>query len=232
MPKTLKKDKAWEKKSKEWMDETVSQTMKIVERAAIENVHLAYSYQNKKMGRIHNVSLAPIASCRWRAPCRHDCYAQKAFRMFRGTRLAWARNLRLWKDAPDKFEFELREKLIKHKPRFFRWHVAGDIPDGDYLEMMIRTADEFPNTKFLAFTKQYQTINNCSLLIPDNLSIVMSAWPGLTMENPQEYPVAWMQDGTEQRVPDNALECHGECIACGMCWNLKKINRDVVFEKH
>ena len=44
-------------------------------------------------------------------------------------------------------------------------------------------------------------------------------------------PLAYMQDGTEKRVT-NALECPGNCETCGMCWNLKSLNKNVVFKKH
>jgi len=53
---------------------------------------------------------------------------------------------------------EVFEQIEKKQPKFFRWHVAGDIPDAMYLAMMYRVACRFKRTKFLAFTKRYNLI--------------------------------------------------------------------------
>jgi hypothetical protein len=88
----------------------------------------------------------------------------------------------------------------------------------------------FPKTKFLAFTKQYNLFTG--LQVPHNLKVVFSAWPGLDVHNPDSRPIAWMQDGTEDRIPETALHCPGSCENCMMCWSLDEINRDVWFTKH
>jgi hypothetical protein len=97
------------------------------------------------------------------------------------------------------------------------------------------TADGFahhrvwnPSTIFLAFTKRYDLEYS---EIPENLTIIFSMWPGVPDTAPRGFPRAWMQDGTEDRVPDDALESPGICHNCGMCWQLAKIGRDVVFHK-
>ena len=188
---------------------------------------------NSKLGGIWNLSLPPIATCRKDAPCVKDCYAMKPYRRFTNVRIAWMHNLTLWEKAPDQFEASLIVALSQiTRPRFFRWHTAGDIPTQGYLAMMFRVATACPDINFLAFTKRYEFINNCPDTTPENITIVFSAWPGLKMDNPYEFQVAWMQDGTEDRVPESAIECPGHCDECGMCWALDKINKDVVFHKH
>jgi hypothetical protein len=62
--------------------------------------------------------------------------------------------------------------------------------------------------------------------------IVFSAWPGMTFLNPHGHRVAWMQDGSETRVPDDAIECPGNCESCGLCFEHDRLGRDVVFHKH
>ena len=66
--------------------------------------------------------------------------------------------------------------------------------------------------------------------LPNNLTIVISVWPGLRIPN-SKLPKAFMQDGTENRI-NNAIECPGNCENCGMCWNLSKLGKNVVFNKH
>ena len=41
----------------------------------------------------------------------------------------------------------------------FRFHVGGDIIDNIYFDYMVAIARDFPETKFLAFTKKYEIVN-------------------------------------------------------------------------
>lgn len=207
-------------------------------------MHIYVSNGNSKMGKVMNLSLPPIKSCIKDVPCKNDCYAMKAYRMYKGTRNAWDSNLKIWEgdkefynwespaEARAFFENSLKAQLRSEKPRFFRWHVGGDIPDARYYLMMMVIAERFPQTKFLAFTKQYNIIAESKNTPPPNLTIVLSAWPGYDMVNPRELPVAWMQDGTETRIPRYTIECPGHCDSCGMCWSLPEIGVDVMFHKH
>jgi hypothetical protein len=159
----------------------------------------------------------------------------RSYQRFGMTRQAWDENLLLWQTHPKDFEQQLFDKLREASSDdrcFFRWHVGGDIPDGHYLVMMIVIAERFPHFKFLAFTKQYKIIADCGIPFPDNLSIVLSAWPKYPLYNPKDLPVAWMQDNTEDRIPAGSIECTGVCDDCGMCWSLKDLKKDVVMLKH
>lgn len=188
---------------------------------------------NSKLKKVWNISLPPIQTCDADVPCTKLCYAMKAYRRLKESRNAWDGNLKLWEDNPSLFEASLYEQLQAAKTpiSLFRWHVGGDIPDLRYLYMMCRIAGGFPEIKFLVFTKKYLIVNKI-LRKPANLSIILSAWPGFELYNPMHLPVAWMQDGTETRVPEDALECHGGCEECGLCWELPRIGKDVVFEVH
>ena len=184
---------------------------------------------NMKLGRIPNISLPPGLSCVKDAPCAKDCYARKAWRMYPNSREAWTENLYEWNNFPQRFEEHLKGYFKgKINLKYFRFHVSGDIPSQEYLDMMFRVCAEAPEVKFLAFTKNYHLDFTEK---PENLSVVFSAWPGFTLHNPENFPVAWMQDGTEDRVPAEALECPGKCDTCGMCFLLQK-GQSVVFHKH
>lgn len=192
---------------------------------------ISISMGNTKLGsKIANISLPPGSTCRKGAPCRRACYALKAWKQYQLTRNAWTRNLRAYRRDPGNYFREISHWLDRHKTiRFFRWHVAGDIPDLRYYVRMKRIARKYPQVKFLVFTKQYDFVSGAD--IPENLTVVFSSWPGLELSNPAGLPVAWMQDGTETRVPEDARECPGRCDQCGMCWSLNR-GESVVFHRH
>jgi len=190
------------------------------------NVHI--SKGNTKLGnKISNISLTPILACGKTVPCKKGCYAKK-FLMRPSVKKAWSENLAIARKNPVKFFLAIWDHLEKKRPEFFRWHVAGDFLDQLYLNRVFALAYKFPDIKFLAFTKRFDLdFSKC----PKNFSIVLSMWPG--QANPNiNLPRAWMDDGTETRVPANAIHCPGGCESCGMCWSLKGLKRDVVFHKH
>jgi hypothetical protein len=196
---------------------------------------ITVSIGNSKIGGILNISLPPIKSCKPSAPCRHDCYALKAYRNYKTARTAWDNNFRSWKNDPSGFETELTAVIEKKQPIFFRWHVSGDIPAMGYLRMMIRVAEAFPGVKFLAFTKRYDFVRSLAESIPDNLQIVLSTWPCSTAPSSPKlakFHRAWVDNGKETRIPADAIECFGDCESCGMCWNLSTLGRDIFFRIH
>jgi hypothetical protein len=199
------------------------------------NQLVSISKGNRKLGGVMNISTTPGRCCPRAVPCLgHGCYALKALRLYPGTRAAWRRNENLAKHHLDSYFMQIAAQIAKAKPRLFRWHVAGDILSSEYLCGMCRIAAANPGTHFLAFTKAFEIVNryeDCET-VPVNLVIVFSAWPGMRILNPHGHRVAWMQDGTETRVPEHAIECPGNCESCGMCYELDRVGRDVVFHKH
>lgn len=193
---------------------------------------ISISDKNSKMGRIPSISLTPGESCPAGVPClSQGCYALKAYKQYPATRAAYDRNLAIYRQDPDDYFSQVLAWLDKARPDYFRWHVAGDIPDGGYIYGMDRIAVALPGTRFLAFTKRYNWF--CGRPGPaPNLTIVWSAWPGLDMPKNRPFPVAWMDNGQDGRIPADALPCPGNCENCGMCWSLPELGRDVVFKKH
>lgn len=196
---------------------------------------VSISKGNRKLGCVPNISMTPGKSCVKDVPCLgQGCYALKAPRLYPATRAAWRRNEYLARNHPDSYFKQIAAQVTTAKPRLFRWHVAGDILSGDYLRGMCRIAVANPHTHFLAFTKNFDVVNQFEdrEAVPANLVIVFSAWPEMSFSNPHRHRVAWMQDGTETRVPEDAIECPGNCESCGMCYELDRLGRDVVFHKH
>lgn len=154
--------------------------------------------------------------------------------MYPSVRAAWRENSREFRAADKsgnwrKMTVEIDHYLEHRTPRFFRIHVAGDFLSQAHVDFWADIAARHPAVKFLAFTKRHDLDYAATRFT--NFTVVFSMFPGMP-DTSWPYPKAWMQDGTETRVPTNAIECPGNCETCGMCFNLQKLQRDVVFAKH
>ena len=66
-----------------------------------------------------------------------------------------------------------------------------------------------------------------------SLSIVLSMWPDHEVFGIRnDLKKAWMQDGTENRIPEGSVLCPGKCTTCKLCWHLKELGHDIIFNKH
>lgn len=195
------------------------------------------SMGNSKIGKIPNVSLPPGRTCRVDAPCAtKECYCLKgAWKLYKCTRDAWTSNLDFFSVDPRGYFQEISGWLALRKPKRFRWHIGGDIVNPRYLEGMIHTAVENPGTKFLVFTKKYELVNLLMdrQLLPTNLTIVFSGWPGLFIPNPWGMPIAWCRHPVDPdpRIPEDAVECSGSCENCSDCWDAAD-GSSLVFNLH
>lgn len=185
------------------------------------------SLKNSKLGKIANTSTIPIKDCINSEHCRRDCYAVKAWRQYPAVREAWSHNSHMWRDEPWNAFKTTHEWLAKHKPAYFRIHVAGDFLSQEHYGCWVSLANLHPDTKFLAFTKS--TSLDFSEL-PANLKVIASQWPGMPTWQNNLPRRAWVQDGSETRIPDNAFVCPGKCDECLECWQDSTV--DIVFEEH
>lgn len=195
---------------------------------------------NTKTGAIPSFSLPVGLSCWPGVPCFEDgCYDVRNVN-FR--QAVWQSRVRNWKavhEDMDRVFKQIQGFLDYQEPRFFRHGIGGDLWLGDlartqrYFNNWRMLAVNNPTTRFLIFTKCYKLEYDYA---PKNLSVVWSAWPGYPLPEVMQdgiAGIAYMQDGTETRVPDDAFECAGNCISCNACWNIKKTpSRAVVFHKH
>ena len=202
--------------------------------------HVHISRGISKLGEsIPSVNLPPLLTCRLDAPCTKKCYARKGRFSFGRIKDLLQRNFDIWKEDPEGFERDVM--IAAYTARFFRFHSSGDIPDGDYLDMMIRVAKRCENTSFLCFTKKYEMVNECLNwhgpdVIPPNLHIVFSAWGDFVPENPYHFPVAYIAfKKQENKIPADAYPCSGFCGDCVQtghsCWDLKP-GESVYFNEH
>lgn len=191
------------------------------------------SKNNSKIGKILNISMTPIKSCGNCSACARDCYALKAYRQYKATKTAWDDNYEMAVKNRDEYFEALHAHLVRHAVKLFRWHVAGDILDDDYLARMKALARLHSGTKFLAFTKMFKLDYSD---LPSNLVIVLSMWVGMP-EPKLDLPKAWYQDGTETRIPAHVKPCRASkdnnvtCETCTKCFNLKA-GQAVYFKAH
>lgn len=188
------------------------------------------------MGEIPSVSLPSVVTCR-KCECHTKCYARKLERLRPAVRNAYKRNFDILTKDPNTYWREVEAAIMMS--RFFRFHVAGDIPDGQYFDRMAEIADRNEHCEILCFTKKYEIVNAYifnNSAIPENLHIIFSAWDNLSLNNPYMLPVAYVRyrDGHTD-APRDAIECSGNCANCARtdegCWTLKQ-GEAVVFNEH
>lgn len=201
----------------------------------MENKKISISNGNSKMGAIPSVSLPACVTCNPSAPCFKKCYAAKLERIYSSVKNAYARNLDILNANPVAYWQQVKAAAVV--TRFFRYHVSGDIPNAAYFAEMVKTAEEIPTTKFLAFTKQYKTVNgfiNGGGVIPENLKIIFSSWGAWKCENPHNLPTSEVIFKGCEPSEDWKI-CGGNCTECACrgvgCWEVKN-GETIAFYEH
>lgn len=196
-----------------------------------DGLKIHISAGNMKLGAIMNISIPPVVTCHNCSTCKKYCYAVRSYNRLPDTATAWNENYMLFITDPDRYFLEI-SKAVKTQ-RFFRWHVSGDIVNGDYFAGMIRVALENPKCEFLAFTKACQIVNAAiaaGAVIPSNLHILFSAAPGVDMPNPYRLPECHINfaDPAQNTYCGGAEyehHCNGNCTECAVngcgCFFLK-----------
>ena len=181
-----------------------------------DTIKMCISTGNKKIGRVMNVSLAPILTCANCNECKYLCYDIKACLQYKNVRDARARNTALLRKDRNLY-FETIDKAISRrlKNKYFRWHVSGDIVDYDYFVRMVEIAKKHPDFVFWTYTKNYKVVNMFLDVdtLPDNLHVMFSEWRGLEMQNPHNMPefrIVFKDDA----VKPTGFYCLGNCDLC------------------
>lgn len=206
---------------------------------------VSISLGNEKMGKVMSVSLPPITSCGKGLPCYKTCYAAKLARLRPNVRDAWAGNWDALMRNRDVFFDAVYMAIMDVKPELFRWHVAGDMADYDYLLRMRAMAVRCPMRRFMAFTKKFDLLRlyakswgtsaPSGTTRPGNLTLIASAWPGLVVppDVRSKFPVSWMRSEKQpdRRIPADGYVCQGDCETCKKCWGMAP-GECVVFDAH
>ena len=184
-----------------------------------EMLKLHISRGNRKIGRVFNFSTAPVITCRNCSKCKKLCYDIKAVLMYTAVRIARAENTAMMK-KDQRATFRQIDEFIsrKHKRKFFRWHVSGEITSKSYFAEMVEIAKKHPDWRFWTYTKVYWIVNQyCDEYgrdaIPENLTVMFSVWNGVPCNNPYNFPeFLCIMDG--MAIPEGATKCPGNCDVC------------------
>lgn len=212
-------------------------------KRVVENeLKVSISMKNQKMGPIPSVSLPPVITCKHWETCKNSkgkmcCYALRMYRnkAKKSIGAAWDRNLAILEADRDSYFTQVKAAAMV--TRFFRWHVSGDIVDIDYLDRMVKMARELKGTDFLAFTKNYEDVNEYfkNHKKPANLHLIFSLpFDGAKIDNPHNLPTAAVILKGQEPKPEYKV-CGGNCTECACrglgCWQLKK-GETVAFPEH
>lgn len=235
-----KECKAIERKKALWTSENMkraaaaySDMVKAVK--AGNNLNVTISYGNVKMGSIPSISLMPGMTCQatCKKTCGVDCYAWKIALLRSSVMKSYAKNTAIATLQPDIYWTQVKAAAIGS--RWFRFHVAGDIPTADYFNRMIQLVKELPNTNFLCFTKRYEIVNNWIAKngeLPNNLKLLFSGWEGMKPVNPYNLPETTVY---KSEPAENWLLCGGNCFECCCrgcgCWKAEK-GETIAFKLH
>lgn len=202
-----------------------------------ENLMVTISDRNSKMGAVASVSLLPGITCPHFCldTCGVSCYAAKIANLRPSVLRSYAHNTALYQLRPDMYwaGVELAIKAV----RYFRFHVAGEIPSRKYFDKVCEIAERNPLTEILMFTKRYDAVNswiNDNGELPKNLHVLFSGWENLEPVNPYNLPETNVF--TKENGPKESWKiCGGNCFECACrgvgCWQAQR--GDVIaFKKH
>lgn len=196
---------------------------------------ITISKGNRKMGEIKSVSLPPVVTCAEGCTCAKKCYAMKMCRIYKNVKASYDKNLSIYETNPNEYWQQVEDAMCTS--RFFRMHVAGDIPTYKYLLEMIFVVAHNPWCDILVFTKRYDFVNRWldeGGELPSNLHLIFSEWEGMEMNNPHNLPVAHVIFKGEE-PKENWNICSGNCLECAKkkanCWSLGN-GEHVAFHEH
>lgn len=210
-------------------------------------VYVHISRGNRKIGRVMNVSTAPVLACANCKECKSFCYDIKACMQYPCNVLtARVENLYMARYARRQYFQQIKDACSRRRAnKFFRWHVAGDILDADYFVHMVEIARMFPDFVFWTYTKNYAIVNhyvathggNRHVAIPGNLSIMFSEWDGLEMDNPYNFGTfsCKLKDGNKNHAPeyfDGLYKCPGNCDICKVAGRGCLVNENTYADEH
>ena len=193
-----------------------------------KELEVKFSSGNTKMGAVASVSTLPFITCPGccKDTCGAKCYAAKLANLRPNVCKNYAINTALAIYKPIEYWQQINDycKGI----RYFRFHVSGDIMNKAYFHHMVDVAIDNPKTEILAFTKQFNIVNewiDANGDLPENLHILFSGWQNLVPENPYQIPETNVFT-CEADFDESWKVCGGNCFYCACrgvgCWQAMK----------
>lgn len=220
------------------------------------NTHIHVSTGNKKIGNgIYNISLLPgnkplrkkdgtllsniPGTCGGCCKnCENACYARNYVSRYHNTCVpTYQDNTLLAIHDPARYWNEIQAYINNGIVSVFRFHVAGEIPNEDYLIRLIDLAYVNADVKFCIYTKRFAWIEKYQNDIPENLHVLVSIWHK-NYSNPYHFAEFIYDDGTEPKLAEiphcpavdkNGFETGITCAKCKRCINAKRGDRIAVY---
>lgn len=219
------------KRLPKWLKFMIDEKDRLISTGEVHNMHVYLAQPNRK-GAPHSISTIPVYNCPNCGKCSLQCYDLKSDCRFDTVCLTRARNAAILEVDRERFFKEINAYCTTLDK--YRWHVGGDILDLDYFKHVIKIALDNPQCKFHIFTKNYDAVNTWlaeqievseqfgdtsepKQLLPSNLNLRFSAWPGLPMDNPYNIPTAEVVDDDDFVItkPNSAI-CSKNCTQCAI----------------
>ena len=121
--------------------------------------------------------------------CKHDCecytkkicYAESGCYLFADNQANYSENYNFYKTvSKEQFVKAIQIAIDKFNFNLFRYFTCGDIPDIEFIDCMVKIAENNPGMKFWSYTKKYGLVNlylmNHAEGLPENLTIIFSHW--------------------------------------------------------
>lgn len=215
------------------------------------NTRIHIQKGNKKLGNgIYNISLLPgdkplklsngiqltniPGTCKGCCKnCLPNCYAVNYTVRYHNTCIpAYSENTMMALNDPDRYFRRIQDYLNDSVISVFRFHVAGEIPNYDYLVRMNQLANNNPTVTFYFYSKRYKWMEKLEAEtgFADNLIPLVSPWHD-DYSNPCGFNEFIYDDGTDDRLKSvihcPAVDKKGNssgmtCAKCRRCFSKKK----------
>lgn len=189
----------------------------------VEEIKFCCSFGNRKIGKVLNVSKAPIFTCRGVChKCKDFCYDIKACLQYTNVMEARMRNTVIFFKDRDLYFNRIREVMDKRKNnKFLRYDVGGEIMDSDEVARLVQLANEYPDFIIWTYTKNHAAVNQFvrenggsrETAMPMNIIIMFSRINANDIENPYGFP-EFNCVTTDDGVKIDAPYCDGDCSKC------------------
>jgi len=179
------------------------------------------SNSNSKLGQfVYHFSIS-VKSCAYATPhCDKYCYAKRG-KMNVHQNSTYANNYEASKQ--DNFVEKMINLIypLSMDLKYFRIHTSGDFYSQKYFDKWVQIASNFPQMKFLAYTRNHMIDTNQR---PSNLQLLFSCDESTKRLNPTIPRVARVIYNPKEEVKHlgvalDGVYCDSKCVSCRYCWD-------------
>ena len=187
---------------------------------SVMNDILNISEGNEKVGNTICFNLPIEYTCSHCCECylKGLCYAEQGCYNFADNQAKYSENLHFYNNhTKEQFLKALQLAIDTIGYKLFRYFTCGDIPNYDFIEVMVQLAKANPDIRFWSYTKKYSLCNryvaenggSIEKAFPENLVIIFSHWLNedgsyYPMDNPYNFPTSEFIPFGKEKLAENA----------------------------